>query len=56
MNYVMVVSYNGAKYLREQIDSILSQTNGKWHLYIHDDGSKDEMTDFRTSLIRQYAT
>ena len=38
---ILMATYNGALYLREQIDSILSQTYGKWHLYVHDDGSTD---------------
>lgn len=35
-------TYNGARYLGEQIDSILNQTFTDWILYIRDDGSKDE--------------
>jgi len=38
---ILMATYNGEKYLGEQIDSILSQTYHKWHLYIHDDGSTD---------------
>ena len=38
---ILLATYNGEKYLTEQIDSILSQTCHDWHLYIHDDGSKD---------------
>jgi glycosyltransferase involved in cell wall biosynthesis len=38
---ILMATYNGEKYLREQIDSILSQTYTDWHLYIHDDGSTD---------------
>ena len=47
-----MATYNGAKYLREQIDSILSQTNDQWHLYIHDDGSKDGTVE----ILNDYAT
>lgn len=36
-----MATYNGEKYLREQIDSILCQTNKDWTLYIQDDGSQD---------------
>ena len=36
-----MATYNGEKYLKEQIDSILAQTYMDWHLFIHDDGSTD---------------
>ena len=39
---ILMATYNGEKYLREQIDSILSQTYRDWHLFIHDDGSEDD--------------
>lgn len=38
---VLMATYNGDKYLSEQIDSIFSQTYGDWTLYIQDDGSND---------------
>lgn len=38
---VLMSTYNGEKYLREQIDSILNQINVDLDLYIRDDGSKD---------------
>ncbi len=39
---ILMATYNGGKYLREQIDSILNQSFTDWHLYIHDDGSMDD--------------
>ncbi|EAP95080.1 glycosyltransferase family 2 protein [Vibrio splendidus] len=39
---VILCTYNGAKYLSEQIDSILEQTVPFEHIYILDDGSTDE--------------
>ena len=45
-----MATYNGEKYLREQIDSILCQTNRDWTLYIQDDGSKDATLD----IIKSY--
>lgn len=39
---ILMATYNGEKFLKEQIDSILAQTDQNWHLYIHDDGSQDE--------------
>lgn len=38
---VMLSSYNGEKYIEEQIESILSQEKVKVYLYIRDDGSTD---------------
>ncbi|AWB09762.1 Glycosyltransferase, GT2 family [Thermodesulfobium acidiphilum] len=35
-------TYNGESYIREQIDSILSQTYKDWRLLIRDDGSSDK--------------
>lgn len=41
---ICLATYNGQKYLKEQIKSILNQDNKNWHLYIRDDGSNDETT------------
>lgn len=38
---ILMATYNGEKYICQQIDSILSQTCKDWELYIHDDGSTD---------------
>lgn len=38
---VLLSSYNGEKYIREQIDSILGQKNVKVRLLVRDDGSVD---------------
>lgn len=39
---ILLATYNGAEYIGKQIDSILAQTNTKWHLTVSDDGSTDE--------------
>ncbi|MCB0255200.1 MAG: glycosyltransferase [Anaerolineae bacterium] len=39
---VLMSVYNGARYLREAVDSILSQTLGDFEFIIVDDGSTDE--------------
>ena len=39
---ILLASYNGAQYIREQIDSILAQSDDRWHLTLSDDGSTDE--------------
>ena len=52
MNKVLVImsTYNGGKYIREQIDSILSQKQVYVSLLIRDDGSSDNTT----SIINEY--
>lgn len=50
INIIMSV-YNGEKYLREQIDSILKSTISNWKLYIFDDGSEDSSV----SIADEYA-
>ena len=42
---VMMSTYNGEKYLREQIDSILEQEEVEINLYIRDDGSSDDTVE-----------
>ena len=42
---VLMSTYNGEKYLREAIDSILNQTNVEVSLLVRDDGSKDATQD-----------
>lgn len=38
---ILLATYNGERYLSEQIDSIFKQTHSNWTLLIHDDGSSD---------------
>ncbi len=47
---ILLSTYNGEKYLREQLDSIISQTYKDWELTIRDDGS----TDGTLQLLEQY--
>ncbi|MDO4973572.1 MAG: glycosyltransferase family 2 protein [Eubacteriales bacterium] len=42
---VLMATYNGEKYVAEQIDSLLAQTEKSWELFIHDDGSTDHTAD-----------
>ena len=48
---VLLASYNGEKYIAEQIDSILNQTFQDFRLLIRDDGS----TDSTPAIIEEYA-
>lgn len=39
---ICMATYNGEKYIEEQIQSIIDQTYRDWVLFIHDDGSQDD--------------
>lgn len=41
---VVMCTYNGEKYIREQLDSILAQTYPIYELIIQDDGSTGRQT------------
>ena len=47
---VLLATYNGEKYLKEQIDSILNQTYKNIRLIISDDCSKDKTRE----ILKQY--
>ena len=38
---ILIPTYNGAKYLKTQLDSILEQSYSDWRILIRDDGSTD---------------
>ncbi len=47
---ILLAAYNGEKYIAEQIESLLKQTEAGWELFIHDDGS----TDRTPVILRHY--
>lgn len=49
---ICMATYNGEKYIREQIDSILQQTYKDWVLFVRDDLSTDQTVD----IIKEYTT
>lgn len=49
---ICMATYNGEKYIDEQIQSILHQTYHDWMLFIRDDGSKDSTRE----RIRRYSS
>lgn len=51
---ILMATYNGEKYICQQIDSILSQTCKDWELYIHDDGSEDNTIAAVESYVEKY--
>lgn len=48
---ILMASYNGEKYIAEQIESLLGQTFTDWRLLIRDDGSSDNTP----AIIESYA-
>lgn len=50
---VVLASYNGDKYISEQIDSILNQSHKNIRLYISDDGSVDETVNIINDYVRK---
>lgn len=51
---ILMATYDGEKYICQQIDSILSQTCKDWELYIHDDGSTDNTIAVVESYVEKY--
>ena len=51
---VLMATYNGKSYIREQIDSILNQTYENWHLTISDDGSTDGTDLIIDEYVKEY--
>lgn len=52
---VLMSTYNGEKYIREQIDSILSQIKVNVTLFIRDDGSTDSTVKIITQYTEKYS-
>ena len=46
---IVLSTYNGEKFLSEQIESIQAQTFTDWQLLIRDDGSTDKTLDIITA-------
>ena len=51
MIHILLSTYNGERYLSEQLDSIIAQTVADWRLFVRDDGS----TDTTVQLLEKYA-
>lgn len=49
---IVMAVYNGGKYIRAQIESILVQSYKEWNLIIRDDGSEDDTLDIVKSFIK----
>ena len=51
---ILMSTYNGERWLREQLDSIRSQTSVDVRLVVRDDGSKDGTLSFLKSYSKEY--
>ena len=47
---VVMCTYNGGKYIREQMDSIVNQTRTPYEVIVQDDGSEDDTV----SIVKEY--
>ncbi|NLH38783.1 MAG: glycosyltransferase family 2 protein [Elusimicrobia bacterium] len=47
---ILMATYNGERYISEQLDSILNQTYNNWHLTVRDDGSSDDTVN----ILKKY--
>ena len=47
---ILLCTYNGARFLAEQLDSLGSQTHQNWVVFASDDGSTDQTLE----ILRQY--
>lgn len=50
---ILMATYNGAKFIRTQILSLMGQSFQSWNLLIHDDGSTDATTDIIREMMMQ---
>jgi Glycosyl transferase family 2 len=51
--HVLLASYQGARYIREQLESIASQTHTNWTLTVSDDGSTDDTVALCEAFARE---
>ena len=51
---ILLAVYNGEKYLTTQIESIISQTNQDWILYIRNDASSDNTSQLINAYCKKY--
>ncbi len=51
---ILMAVFNGEKFIKKQIDSILAQSFDDWHLIIRDDGSTDKSVEIICDIIKQH--
>lgn len=51
---ILLAAYNGELFIREQLESIINQSNTRWHLTVSDDRSTDGTSQVLDEYVRQY--
>ncbi len=51
---IIMATYNGEEYLREQLDSLFQNTCQDWKLYLFDDGSTDGTIEIAKTYQKAY--
>lgn len=51
---IVLASYNGEKYISDQINSIINQSYPDWHLFIRDDASSDSTLELEKEFVNKY--
>lgn len=51
---ILMATYNGGQFLKEQLDSIENQTYSNWHLIVRDDGSKDDTLEILKTFKEKF--
>ena len=52
---ILLATYNGERYLSEQLDSILKQSCDNWRIFVRDDGSEDGTSTIIERYQKQYS-
>ena len=50
---ILLATYNGEKFLEQQLLSLVGQTEKNWKCYIHDDGSSDKTYEILTKIQKE---
>lgn len=53
MIYILLSTYNGGKFLKEQLESLQNQTVQNWHILWRDDGSMDNTVPIMNNFIKE---
>lgn len=51
---ILMATYNGEKYISEQLDSVINQDFTDWKLFIRDDGSNDNTLNIINEYSKKY--
>lgn len=51
---ICLATYNGEDFLAQQLESIVKQTVGNWHIFIRDDNSTDGTVKIIKNYVRKY--